>query len=79
MAEELLKGLSDNDILFLLETVEPRLIARIETIKGDPSIIEGILEQENERFSLAKKPLNFISENSLQFKKQKLFPSVSSN
>ena len=49
MAEELLKGFSDNDILFLLETVEPRLIARIETIKGDPSIIEGMLEQENER------------------------------
>jgi len=44
-----LRGLSDNDIIFLLETVEPRLIAMIETIKGDPRMIEGILEQENEK------------------------------
>jgi len=48
VTEEVLRRLSDSDILFLLETVEPRLIARIETIKGDPSMIEGILEQESE-------------------------------
>jgi len=45
MAEEVLRGLSDNDIL------------------------SEVLWQLHERFSLARKPLNFISENLLHFKK----------
>jgi len=46
MAAEVLTGFSDSDILFLVETVDPRLLARIDTIKGDPAIIEGMLDQE---------------------------------
>ena len=42
----MLTEFSDSDILFLVETVEPRLVARIDTVKGDPSIIEGMLEHE---------------------------------
>jgi len=34
------------DIRFLVETVEPRLVDRLDTVKGDPAIIEGMLEQE---------------------------------
>ncbi|RLC95827.1 MAG: hypothetical protein DRI40_04845 [Chloroflexi bacterium] len=40
---------SDSDILFLVETVEPRLADRIDTFKDDPVIVEGMLEQEAER------------------------------
>lgn len=46
MVEKTPGGLSDNDILFLLETVDPRLLTKIETLKGDPAIIEGMLDQE---------------------------------
>jgi len=37
---------SDGDILFLVETAAPRLVTKIDTIKGDPTIIEGMLDQE---------------------------------
>lgn len=38
-----------------------------------------IMWQLHERFTLAKKPLNYISENFIRFKKAKLFPSPSSD
>jgi len=53
MKGKLLTGFSESGILFLVETTDPRLVA--------------------------KKPLNYISDNFLQFKKQKLFPSASAN
>ena len=37
---------TDSDVLFLVKTVDPRLVARLETIRGDPAIVEGMLEQE---------------------------------
>jgi hypothetical protein len=46
MAGLLLTEFSDNDLLFLLETVDPRLVNRIDTIKNDPVIVEGMLEHE---------------------------------
>jgi hypothetical protein len=36
-----------------------------------------VLWQLHEKFNLAKKPLNYISENILQFKRRELFPSLS--
>ena len=41
--------------------------------------IAEVLRQLHDKFNLAKKPLNFISEHFLQFRKEKLFPSVSTN
>lgn len=41
--------LSEGDIRFLVRAVDPRLMTRIETIKGDPQIIEGILNQESDK------------------------------
>ena len=41
--------------------------------------IAGVLQQLHDNFNLAKKPLNYISEHFLQFRKEKLFPSLSSN
>ncbi len=49
MAERQLSGLSEGDIVFLVDTVDPQLMPKIGTIKGDPSIIEGMLDQETER------------------------------
>jgi len=46
MAGRLLTEFSDSDVLFLLETVAPRLVAKMDTLKGDPTIIEGMLDQE---------------------------------
>jgi len=37
---------SESDILFLTETVDPALLSKIDTIKNDPDIIEGMMEQE---------------------------------
>jgi hypothetical protein len=37
----------------------------------------GVLLQLHDQFDLARKPLNYISENLIQFKKVKLFPSSS--
>jgi len=47
MVERRLSQYTDNDIRFLLETVNPGLTSRIETIKGDPEIIERMLEAES--------------------------------
>lgn len=46
MAGRLLTEFLDSDVLFLLETVEPRLVTKMDTVKGDPNIIEGMLDQE---------------------------------
>ena len=46
MAGQLLTEFSDSDLLFLLETVDPRLVNKIDTIKGDPIIVEGMLDHE---------------------------------
>jgi len=37
---------SASDILFLIETVDPQLVSRIDTIKDDPVLIEGMLDNE---------------------------------
>lgn len=37
---------SHNDILFLLETLEPRLVNRSETAEGNPTLVDGMMEQE---------------------------------
>ena len=37
---------SESDILFLAETVDPALLSKIDTIKNDPDIIEGMMEHE---------------------------------
>ena len=37
---------SENDILFLVETVSPTLLCKIDTIKNDPDIIEGMMEHK---------------------------------
>jgi len=41
--------LSENDILFLVETVNPRLLSKIDTIKNDREIIEGMMKDEARR------------------------------
>ncbi len=46
IAGKLLTEFSDSDVLFLVETVDPRLVTKIDTLKGDPTIIEGMLGQE---------------------------------
>jgi len=46
MAGPLSTEFSNNDLLFLLETVDPGLVSRIDTIKGDPLIVEGMLDHE---------------------------------
>ena len=50
MAGRLLTEFSDSDVLFLLETVDRRLVAKMDTVKGDPTIIEGMLDQEAGNF-----------------------------
>jgi hypothetical protein len=40
---------SESDILFLIETADPALLSKIETIKDDPDIIEGMMEHEASR------------------------------
>jgi hypothetical protein len=37
---------SEGDILFLVETVAPALMSKIDTIKDDPDIIEGMMEHK---------------------------------
>lgn len=52
-----------------------------EVLRGllDNGMLSEVLWQLHDRFSLARKPLNFISENLLRFNKEELFPSVFSN
>ncbi len=40
---------SDSDIRFLVETVAPQLLGRLEVIRGDVQLIEGMLDQEIEK------------------------------
>jgi hypothetical protein len=49
MMAKALSGFSHNDILFLVETVDSQLVARVDTLKNDPAIIEGMLDQEVDR------------------------------
>jgi len=49
MAGILAAEFSEGDILFLVETVDPTLLNKINTIKDDPDIIEGMIEQETRR------------------------------
>lgn len=46
MVEKLSAEFSDSDVLFLVETVDPRLVAKIDILKSDPIILEGMLDQE---------------------------------
>lgn len=46
MARVPITTFSDSDILFLIETVAPELLDKLETIKKDPDIIEGMMEHE---------------------------------
>lgn len=39
--------LSRRDILFLLETIDPKLVSRLDTFMGDPQIIERMLDNES--------------------------------
>lgn len=40
---------SDSDIRFLVETVAPQLLGRLDVIKNDAQFIEGMLDQEVEK------------------------------
>jgi hypothetical protein len=40
---------SESDILFLIETADPALLSKIDTIKDDPDIIGGMMEHEASR------------------------------
>ncbi len=40
---------SDGDVKFLVETVKPGLLTKVDVIKSDPGFIEGMLDQESGR------------------------------
>ena len=40
---------TDNDVRFLVATVDPRLVSKLDTIRGDPTLVEGMLDQEAEK------------------------------
>ncbi len=44
----MLSGLSESDIKLLIEAVDPGLLNKFDTIKGDPAIIDAMLDQEGE-------------------------------
>ena len=44
MARTLLTEFLDSDVLFLVERVDPKLVTKMDALKGDPTIIEGMLE-----------------------------------
>ncbi|MFX1266029.1 MAG: hypothetical protein ACFFH0_11655 [Promethearchaeota archaeon] len=46
MAREPITSLSNSDIHFLVETVAPELLDKLEIIKNDPEIIQGMMEKE---------------------------------
>lgn len=51
MKDSLIAEFSESDVRFLVETVNPALLSKMDTIKHDPDIIEGMLEhQTNELF-----------------------------
>jgi len=47
---------SNSDILFLVEITDPRLMNKIDTIKGYPAIIEGMLGHGVGETGIAGKP-----------------------
>jgi len=49
MVDILAAELSEGDILFLVETVDPTLLTKIDTIKDDPDIVEVMIEYEARR------------------------------
>ena len=49
MEGRLFSEFSQGDIAFLLETIDPRLLTKIDTIKNDPVIIERMLSQEADK------------------------------
>lgn len=49
MPQHMATEYSYREVSFLLETVQPSLLSKVDTIRGDPSIVEGILEQESEK------------------------------
>lgn len=49
MRKDLQDTFSDADILFVLETVDNRLLDRKDTVKGDPAIVEGMLDHQSEK------------------------------
>ena len=49
MATSPIAEFSKSDILFLVETVDPTLLSKINTIEGDPDIIERMMENETRK------------------------------
>lgn len=49
MERALAAEFSESDILFLVETADPALLSKIDTIKDDTDIIEGMMEHEARR------------------------------
>jgi len=60
---------------------EARWFYRLAGEHRDAALLDlaGVLRQLHDGFNLAKKPLNYISEHFLRFKKERLFPSLSAN
>jgi hypothetical protein len=46
MKGALISEFPEKDILFLIETIDPALLSRLDTIKDDRDIIEGMIEHE---------------------------------
>ena len=44
-----LSEFTDSDVRFLVETVDPRLMSKLDAIRGDLTIVEGMLDQEAEK------------------------------
>lgn len=49
MARKILSGLSANDIEFLVETVNPRLLDKLAVIRDDPLFIDKMLDEASEK------------------------------
>lgn len=58
---------------------EGRHFYRLAEEHSDAALLEirGVMRRLHEEFGLARKPLNYISEHFLAFRKQKLFPPIS--
>lgn len=49
MSDKQFLGFSDGDVRFLVETVAPQLLDRLDLIKGDADLIRGMLTQDTDR------------------------------
>lgn len=49
MAEEISREFSDNEVSFLIETINPRLMAKRGMIRSHQSLVEEMLDQHNEK------------------------------